>query len=361
MSLLPVKRVDWLLASSIAGSIGAVLAVLVGFDILQALYEEFQDIGDGDYNALSAIVHVAYTVPRRIHTLFGIAAVIGTLLGLGLLAGQGELTALRAAGLSKRRIAWSATGTVAVLALAVFVMGETLAPEGERWAQTLSVQSKNRDYAVSGTGLWARDGETVVNAKSVLVIDGALEMRDVRLFRFEPDGRLAGITRAERAMYEQGAWRLERVRSFGLEGDRVAAGLADVESWSSTLDPEVVSQGAIRPHYQGMWALWEQYRYLSANQLNTQAVRSAFWARGFTPLTTLALVFAITPFAFGALRSGGFGKRLFLGIVIAVSFFFLQRALINLADVYGYSLPLINALPAVLLLAVGGWYYHRHA
>ncbi|MFB9069504.1 hypothetical protein [Pseudofulvimonas gallinarii] len=63
----------------------------------------------------------------------------------------------------------------------------------------------------------------------------------------------------------------------------------------------------------------------------------------------------------GALRSGGFGKRLFLGIVIAVSFFFLQRSLINVADVYGYSLPLINALPAVLLLAIGSWYYHRHA
>src|SRR5690606_8531156 len=148
MALFPLKRVDALVAGSIATHIGAVLAVLVGFDVLQALYKEFMDIGDGDYTALGAIVHVAYTVPRRIHTLFIIAAVIGTLMGLGMLAGNGELTGLRAAGLSKRRIALSATGAVGGLALAVFLMGETLAPEGERWAQTMAVQAKHRDYAV---------------------------------------------------------------------------------------------------------------------------------------------------------------------------------------------------------------------
>lgn len=361
MALFPLKRVDALVAGSIATHIGAVLAVLVGFDVLQALYKEFMDIGDGDYTALGAIVHVAYTVPRRIHTLFIIAAVIGTLMGLGMLAGNGELTGLRAAGLSKRRIALSATGAVGGLALAVFLMGETLAPEGERWAQTMAVQAKHRDYAVSGIGMWARDGETVMNAKSVLVIDGQLQMRDVRLFRLAPDGRLAGITRAAQAMHRDGAWQLRGVRRYDLEDGRVVAREAEVETWQSSLDPDVVSQGAIRPHYQGMRALWEQYRFLSANQLNTQAVESAFWQRGFMPLTTLALVFAVTPFAFGALRSGGLGKRLFLGIVIAVSFYFLQRALVDMANAYDHSLPLVNALPVILLAGAGLWYYRRYA
>ena len=58
---------------------------------------------------------------------------------------------------------------------------------------------------------------------------------------------------------------------------------------------------------------------------------------------------------------GGAGKRLFLGVVIAVSAYFLQRALINIADVYGYSLPLINALPAAVMVAIGIYYYRRHA
>lgn len=362
MAAFTIKRVDRLLASTVLGSIGLVLAVLVGFDVLLALIEEFEDVGQGDYTALSVLVHVAYTVPRRVHELFGSAALIGTLLGLGMLASQGEITALRAAGLAKRRIALSAVATVAALTLAVFALGETLAPEGERWAQALSVQAKNRDYALSReTGMWARDADTVVNARSVLVNEGQLEMRDVRLFFFEPTGRLQAISRSDRAVHADGVWRLDNARRFQFDADRVLASRSDSDQWRSSLDPEVVSQGAIRARYLSMAALWDSYRYLRLNRLNTQAVESAFWSRLFSPLATLALVFAVTPFAFGALRSGGAGKRLFLGVVIALAFYFLQRALINVADVYGYSLPLVNALPVLLLAIAGWWYYHRHA
>lgn len=362
MASLSIKQVDWMLATTIAASIGIVLSVLIGFDTLLALINEFEDLGDGDYNLLSALVYVAYTVPRRIHENFVHGAVIGTLIGLGVLAGHGEITALRAAGLAKRRIALSCVTTVGVLACGIFILGETLAPEGERWAQALSVQAKHRDYALSrDTGMWARDGDTVVNAKSVLVNDGQLQMRDVRLFDFETSGRLRAITRSEIAMHDGGAWRLENVRRFDFGDTKIEPVVQASASWTSTLDPEVVSQGAIRERYQSMFALWESYQYLKSNRLNTQAVESAFWSRLFSPLTTLALVFAITPFAFGALRSGGAGKRLFLGIVIAVSAYFLQRALINIAEVYDYSLPLINALPAVVLGVIGWLYYKRHA
>ncbi len=352
-----VKRLDWLLATTVAGAIGIVLAILIGFDVLQALIGEFEDLGDGDYTLLKALVYVAYTVPRRIHENFVHCAVIGTLVGLGVLASHGEITAMRAAGLAKRRIALAATGTVGVLALFVFILGETVAPEGERWAQALSVQAKHRDYAMSGLGLWARDRDTVVNAKSVLINEGRLEMRNVRLFRFEPEGRLAAITQAERAVHELGAWEMDDVRHFRFDDRRVEQETLASERWQSTLDPEVVTQGAIRARHLSIAALWDHYGYLRENQLNTQAVESAFWSRLTSPLLTLALVFAVTPFAFGALRSGGFGKRLFLGIVIAVSAYFTQRALINLADVYGYSLPLVNALPVLALVAIGTWYY----
>ena len=357
---LPIKQVDWLLARTIAGTIVVVLAVLVGFDVMLALVDEFDDLGDGDYNLLSAMMYVAYTIPRRIHTLFGPSALVGCLVGLGLLAGHGELTAMRAAGLAKRRLALSATATVAALTVAVMVMGETVAPEGERWAQQLSVQAKHRDYALSqDSGMWARDGDTIINAKRAFVnSQGELELVDVRLYGFDRHGRMNGLTRAIGAVYRGDAWQLSNVKRFDLSPEKVTTSWSEADHWQSTLDPNVLSLGAIRPHYLGMAGLLDNYRYHRANQLNTQAIESAFWSRLFGPFATIALVFAVTPFAFGTLRSGGFGKRVFIGVVIAVAFHFTQRALINLADVYGYSLPLVNIAP-VLLLALAGWLYYR--
>lgn len=363
MSGLQIKRVDWLLSGTVAGTIGIVLAVLLGFDILLALSEELGDLGTGDYTLVKALIHVGYTVPRRIHELFGSAALIGSLAGLGLLAGNGEITALRAAGMSKLRIALSATATVAALGLAVSALGETLAPEGERWAQRLVVQAKHHDYALAqGSGLWARDGEAVINAKRAFVnAERELELREIRLYFFDSEGRLSRIVRSEGGIFRDDAWQLDDVRQFTFHDDRIVSTQLPTGTWASDLDPEVLSLGAIRPRYLGLAGLVENYRYNKASGLNTQALESAFWARLFNPVATLALVFAITPFAFGTLRSGGLGKRLFLGIIIAVAFYFIQRALINLADVYGYSLPLINALPVLLLTAIGAFYYRRHA
>src|SRR3546814_5476436 len=65
-------------------------------------------IGQGDYGVGTALLALLLTLPRRLYDLFPYAAVIGSLMGLGALAASSELTALRAAGLSRQRIGGSA-------------------------------------------------------------------------------------------------------------------------------------------------------------------------------------------------------------------------------------------------------------
>ena len=72
-----------------------------------ALSNEVSDIGKGNYTFGHAVAWLAYTVPRRAYTMFPTAAVIGSLMGLGQLAASSELTALRALGLSRRRLSIS--------------------------------------------------------------------------------------------------------------------------------------------------------------------------------------------------------------------------------------------------------------
>ena len=77
------------------------------------------------------------------------------------------------------------------------------------------------------------------------------------------------------------------------------------------------------------------------------------WLRRQT-LRDLAL-----PFAFGTLRSGGLPKRLFLGVLLAVGWFLLQRAVVNVASVYGVDFRLAHGLPALLLAAAAYVYFRR--
>ena len=81
--------------------------VLLGFDVVMALSGQVGDLGKGSFDFPTALAVVAYTVPRRAYTIFPYAAVIGSLMGLGQLAATSELTALRALGLSRRRLSAS--------------------------------------------------------------------------------------------------------------------------------------------------------------------------------------------------------------------------------------------------------------
>jgi lipopolysaccharide export system permease protein len=49
---------------------------------------------------------------------------------------------------------------------------------------------------------------------------------------------------------------------------------------------------------------------------------------------------------------------MFIGILLAIGWYFLQKAMVNFGTVYGVPPMLANLLPAVLL-AVAAWLYFR--
>ena len=65
--------------------------------------------------------------------------------------------------------------------------------------------------------------------------------------------------------------------------------------------------------------------------------------------------------AFGTLRSGGFGKRLFLGIVFGIGYFTLQTLTVNMAEVFRFDLRLGNALPPLIVTLLSWLYFRRRS
>ena len=84
-----------------------------------------------------------------------------------------------------------------------------------------------------------------------------------------------------------------------------------------------------------------------------------YWSRWFYPLNVLALCLAAVPFAFGSLRSGGMGKRLFLGILFALAFWLLQLFFGRMAGALKFDYRIAYALPPIVMLAVSGLLFRR--
>jgi lipopolysaccharide export system permease protein len=363
MATFTVKRADRLIWMSVLGTLLLVWLVLTGFDALTQFVRQLGNIGKNGFTLYDAISFIALTIPRRMYQMFSNAALIGGLLGLGGLAGSGELTALRAAGMSKLRIAASAAGVIAILTLGVVIMGETAAPYGDQRAQQIQVRMRSSNLSSTSSGLWARDGARFINAKSAIATaEGGrdtVKLVNVRVFTFTEDGQVTRFDHADSAIHDGKQWVMQKVRTTTLDQDGTHSSSVPSARWESHLNPRVLEQSVIHAEYLSMKDLHRNMRYLEANGQNPGAYAVAFWGRALFPVNVLVLVLCAMPFAFGSLRSGGLGKRLFVGIILAIGWYFLQGAMVNFGTVYGLSPLLANLLPPSLLVIGATLYFRR--
>jgi lipopolysaccharide export system permease protein len=341
--------------------------VLVGMDALiggGGVLAEASNVGKGDYTFAKVLLNVFFTLPRRIYTLFPTAAVIGTLMGLGQLAASSELTALRALGLSRRRIGLAVAATISVLTLLMVVNGETLSPWSQRHADALKASSKDLMVA-QYSGLWAREGDTFLNAQTgeerYKGNQRWLELRDVRLYEFDPAGRLQSIARAASAEHHPGSWLLHDVKRSHFDARSVTQTEAVEEHWASKLDDTALAASVTQPTSLSSSELHSGIEYRKRNGLDASELAEIYWGRWFYPLNVLALCLAAVPFAFGSLRSGGLGKRLFIGIVFALGFWLLQTQFVKLAGVYKFDYRIAYLVPPTVMLAVSSVLFRRRS
>lgn len=361
---IAVKHVDRLIAWTVLGTVALTWFVLVGLDALTIFIGELDNVGQGNYTLAKAASYILLTMPRRLYEMFGYSALIGGLLGLGGLASSGELTALRAAGMSRLRICASVALTLGVLTIGVTVVGETLGPYGDQQAKALALGAKSKDITLAkGGSVWARDGDTVVNAGSGRTLQSEqgplVDLTRVRVFEFDAAGRLATLSLAARATHQDNAWTLFDVRrtQFG-EASAQSTQQAQVK-WTSNLDPDLLALSIVKLDYLGLRDLARNIAYLERNGQDSGNFRQAWWARVFYPFNVLVLAFCALPFAFGALRSGGLSKRLFIGIALAIGFYVLQRTMVSLGAVYGLGPGVANLLPPTVLIALAVIYFRR--
>ncbi|TWT21223.1 LPS export ABC transporter permease LptG [Luteimonas marina] len=360
---------DLLVARVVIGTVVLTWAVLTGLDLVLAMVDELRSVGQGNYGFFDAVTYIAHTLPRRAYMMFPTAAVIGSLMGLGQLAASSELTALRALGVSRKRLSLSVALPLLLLTGLMMVNAETLGPWAQRSADMMKSAARSKDMIVAQySGLWAREGDTFLNAQAGHERGDEnerwLELNDVRLFEFDDAGRLSSIAHARIAEHRDTGWLLRDVKRTYFEERTVTQTDVAEEHWESSLDSAALAANASniwRPRYMSSAELKQGIDYRKRNQLDASEFEEYYWGHWFYPLNVLALCLAAIPFAFGSLRSGGLGRRLFIGVVFALGFWLLQTQVVKLAAVYKFDYRIAYLVPPVMMLAVSWFLFRRRS
>lgn len=375
----------------------AVSFVLVAFLALQAFMDltgELPSIGKNGYAIQHAFLYVLILLPGHVYEVMPLAALIGTIYTMAQFASTSEFTIMRASSMSTGMVAWMLAKIGVVLVIITFIFGELIAPRTAPIADKIKLTA--RGAAVSGefrSGMWTKDivksdgmtgtvtGSRFFNVREVRP-DG--QLADVKLYEFDTNFRLRSLTLAKSGTYQgNNTWRLADVTEnlftnsallkpgseANVENHYAQASSAVTTRHSATLDlvseitPKILSVSGADPDRMSANELAVYTRHLQENKQETERFKIAFWKKLFDPLAIFVLMALALPFAYLHTRAGGVSLKIFVGIMIGVSFLLINTLFSHLGLLSTWPAIVTAIAPSALflLLALGAlWWVERH-
>jgi lipopolysaccharide export system permease protein len=327
--------------------------VLVVLLALVGLFEFIAELDDtrGDYQTPQVLLYVALRLPNLAFEMLPVAALIGSLLGLGALAGSSEIVVMRSAGLSVMRL----SGMVAVSGLVMLVItgliGEFIGPPLDLYARDMRMKARfQNDDSRLGNATWVKDGPVYLHLER---ISSEFEFGSIYLFRFNDDYKLESIAKAENSgIDDDDNWILENLRETRFQDDGVQVVQSSVAVESFEVNAELLGSSLAKPLSLSARGLLVYIDYLKRNNLDASQYESELWYRASRTTTVVIMPILALAFVFGSLRSGSAGGRLMIGVIVGLAYYLASETLANSGQVFNLNPVLVNWLPSIALCLV---------
>ena len=351
-----MRRINFYLVRSVISGSAVALLLLTLLDWVFAFLAEIDSVGRGHYGLAQALLFTLYTEPQRMYTLFPTAVLIGTLLSLGNLAAHSELIAIRALGVSVTGVVKAALAAGILMVVVALPFGEWVAPAAARSGQAFKLAAESGQQLIrEGNDIWARDGDRYIHIEHVLP---GRRLLDVNVYTISPAGRMRFALHATSAHYGDHAWVLQGVSETHFGVGQIGVQHLEKQMMPVLISPKLFDLLDTRPGEMTLPALAQYVVYLKRNHLDAARYELSFWQRFTTPLSALVMLILAIPFVFGSQRSGGAGQRLFIGIVVGIGFYFLNRLSAQVGLVFGLA-PLLSAMLPLGIFLFGGLFALR--
>lgn len=343
--------IDRYIGRSIIASVLMVLLVLLGIESFLEFASALKDVGKGGYNFLSAVLNVPLVLPTDLYELFPMAALMGSLVGLGRLANQSELIVMSAAGMSRWQIIRAMLLAAFLLLIFVSVVGEVIAPKAQKFAkETKAAAITGGQSLATASGVWFRDGHNFIFVRDILY---GRRLNDVTRYFIDDNKKLTVASHAREGNYENGHWLFNDVEESQIYRDHVTSKKFAKQAWNIHLDERLLGVSNVHPDQMSLRKLQAYIQYRHQNDLGAGAYEFAFWKRLMQPLSTLVMIFLAVPFIFGPLRSVSMGLRIVTGIIVGFSFYILNQFFGPISQVYQIPAFLAALLPTLTFAGIG--------
>jgi len=330
--------------------------MLVSLSGVIKFVDQLKKTGEGSYSAAGAGMYTLLSAPKDIQIFFPMAALLGALLGLGMLAQRSELVVMQASGYTRMQVALSVMKTAIPLVVLTMAIGEWVAPQGEQMARNYRAQMMYGGSLLSTQqGLWAKDGNSFVYIERV---KGDNELGGISIYSFNDQRRLQTVRYAATATFdaENRVWRLSQIDESNLTNSKQITGTQTVTGiWKTNLTPDKLGVVALDPEALSISGLRDYVNYLKSSGQDASRYQLNMWSKIFQPLSVAVMMLMALSFIFGPLRSVPMGVRVVTGISFGFLFYVLDQIFGPLSLVYNIP-PIMGALlPSASFFLISLW------
>jgi len=344
------------------------VVMLAGFVVIFdafTLFDLLADISRNHISMLTVVSYFRYLIPLMVYQLAPLAALVATLVTLGILAKNNEVIAFKAGGISLYRLVLPLTLAGCLVAGGMFLLDDTFLPYANQRQDALRNEIKGRPaqtYLLPGEQWIAGTNNKLYNYEFFdpdRDLFGGLNV-------FELDPQTFQIKRriyASRATWEptENTWALTGgwVRDFGADGRIASFHTFKVTSLPELTEPPSYFRREVRQYYQMNWRQLGRY-IASLKQAGFDTARlSVEWHKKFAfPVIAAVIIFLSAPFGFLVGTRGAVGG-IALGVGIAVVYW-ATAALFEAMGTVGQLPPTLAAwAPDAIFAFLGAYFFLR--
>lgn len=334
------------------------LLSLLVFTLLFLVFDFFDridDIAPEDAPIWLVAQYFVYKVPLMLSLMIPVSMLISTLLTLGLLSKNSEITAMRAAGVKVLSLTRPLLIFALVVSLFSIFLNETVVPYTTRRGKeiyNIDIRQKSVRGGLSQSDFWWRSQS---HFYSVSNFDSRTNtLHDLSKFELSPDFQVHRRTEASEAQWVPPAfgWTLKNVREY-----RFAPGHPPSGKTYRTLPLPIGEQPSdfyevkTDPHTMSFYQLRKFIKRQVETGINASGYLSDLHAKISFPFISLIVVALVIPFSVKHHRSGGMPISFIGGLVIGFTYYAVHSFSVAMgrAEIFG---PVLSAWMANMVMGV---------
>lgn len=362
----------------------AIIGAVIGLWALQLIFSYLSELDslDDNYTTSEAIKYIFYRSPYFLEQFIPTGALLGAVVGLGLLANKSELVVMRAAGVSIYRIVGWVLQPALIFVLLALAINQFVLPHSNQLAKDINDEDSS-SLVTSVRGYWTmqprfeslESGNTKSDGSDILYIDYADvqgNIGEVKRWHLDSNGNLQSAIHAEGGQYigrkslattdgklsEQYRyeWQLNNMTKLNInQGFESSQAISPSDTLSLPFAPESVYLLTRKAEDLSLTQLYEHRQFMRGQGKRSLEHELAFWQKLLSPLSILSLVIVACSFVFGSLRTHSLGLRIVVALLFGLLFSYVQDLVGFVSLATGFS-PMLMVLLPILGSAALGFY-----